>query len=113
MLVLEIAAGIVLGVVSLFVGIIFFGWVASWSSEAKLAAVIVIAVLIGLVYEKLSPDKKTSPITKTAQPETRAHFAARYKGQHPEYANMPDEELVKLVLHDHPEACSLVEGGCK
>jgi len=106
-LIFEIAAGIVLGVVLLYLGSLclvlaasFFQWVASWSTAAKLISAIVIAVLLIAAYNTVFP------------PETRAHFAARYKKAHPEYANTPDEELVKRVLDAYPELCSKVEGGC-
>lgn len=111
-LILEIAAGIVLAIVILYAAVFFFAWVASWSTGTKLIAVIIVTFLLVTVYNELFPDRKTSSDVNIPQRETRAHFAARYKKSYPETASTPDEELVKQVLHDYPEWCSKVEGGC-
>jgi hypothetical protein len=118
MLVFEIAAGIVLGVMFLYLAAFFIAWVASWSTGTKVVAAIIVVVLLVAAYREIFPDKEVSPAKvassdlKNTPRETRAHFAARYKKDYPEYANTPDEALVKQVLHDHPEFCSRVEGGC-
>ena len=111
-LVFEIAAGIVLGVVLLCLGALFLAWIASWSSRTKVVVAIIVAVLLWAAYKEAFPDKKATSDSRTTRLETRAHFAARYKKANPQTANTPDEELVKQVLHDYPEWCSKVEGGC-
>jgi len=69
-------------------------------------------------FERVLPDvrKRSSAsltTSATTQPlETRAHFAARYKKAHPDKVNIPDDELVKEVLEAYPEWCGKVEGGC-
>ena len=118
-LIFEIAAGIVLGVVLLFIGALFFAWVANLSGSAKLLAALVVVLLIVVAYKEIFPDKKvpqstavSSDLTARAPLESRAHFAARYKKANPQTAKIPDEELVKQVLQEYPEWCSKVEGGC-
>jgi hypothetical protein len=119
-LIFEIAAGIVLGVGLLFIGALFIAWVASWSDREKLLAALLVVLLIVVAYKEIFPDKKvpqrvdaSSESTASAPLESRAHFAARYKKANPETAKVPDEELVKRVLHDYPEWCSKLEGGCQ
>jgi hypothetical protein len=118
-LIFEIAAGIVLAVVLLFIGALFFAWVASWSDREKLLAALLVVLLIVVAYVEGFPGKNvpqgvaaSSDSTANAPRESRAHFAARYKKANPETAKIPDEELVKRVLHEYPEWCSKVEGGC-
>jgi len=117
-LIFEIAAGIVLAVVLLFFGALFIAWVASWSDREKLLAALMVVFLIVFAYKEIFLDKKvpqsvaSSDSTTNTSLESRAHFAARYKKAYPDTAKMPDEELVKQVLHDNPEWCSKVEGGC-
>lgn len=112
-LIFEIAAGIVLGVVLLYAAVFLIAWIASWSSGTRLIVAVIFVLLLVAAYNELFPDKKASSDSNTAtHRETRTHFAERYKKAHPEFANTPDEELVKQVLHNYPEWCSKVEGGC-
>ena len=117
-LILEIATGIVLGVALLLLGYVFLILLLE-NETARIVTAIIVVILLVVAYKVVFPDKE-KPAGSTVgldsgntRLETRAHFAMRYKKAHPEHANTPDEELVKQVLHDHPEYCSLVEGGCQ
>lgn len=116
-LIFEIAAGIVLGVVLLVLAYIFFLLLLE-NQTARIVTTIIVVVLLVIVYKAVFPDKSETPYRAMSSPsenaplETRAHFAARYKKAYPESANTPDEELVKQVLHEYPEWCPKVEGGC-
>ncbi len=117
-LIFEIAAGIVLGVALLILAYIFFVLLLE-NKTARIVTTIIVVVLLVVAYKAVFPDKPEAPDRVTSSPskntplETRAHFAARYKKDHPEYAKTPDEELVKQVLDAYPEYCSKVEGGCE
>ncbi len=108
-----------MGVVLLFLGALFLVWIASWGNTTKLIVAILMMVLLVAAYRKVFPDKEVSRAKavssselKNSPQETRAHFAARYKKAYPATASTADEELVKQLLHDYPEWCSKVEGGC-
>lgn len=116
-LIFEIAAGIVLGVVLLLLGYIFLILLLE-NETARVVTAIIVVILLVAAYRVVFPDKEkparstVSSDSGNTKLETRAHFAARYKKAYPETSNTPDEELVKQVLHDYPEWCSKVEGGC-